>query len=240
MKLYSRPISVGYHSGIVSCASLWAILYLAAIIILPYVTCYSLGGMWTKEVIFREQPSTRFRYEALVQAYGTSNGQIAAWSWSTSPELNDQLGLQLRPMKLASWEEDDDRDGIVERQRFALTIPLDTEQNEQLLSVTVVLGVQVVFSAEIELSMNSSLVMEANSPVTGRTWHQTSDLTLRSNRPLRSKELGSRPACPMPIWTLEHPVMPNGNAATAASVLAGEQLQARAQAIKRIPQALVP
>jgi len=177
--------------------------------------------MWTREVLLREQPSTKFRYEALVEAYGVSNSDsVASWAWSTSTTLNDRLGTRLRPMELSSWEEDDERDGRPERLRIVLRVPLDNDGGERLHSISVLLGVDVAFHHEFDLRLNASLLMEANSPLPGSVWNQTADLVLRSEEPLRSKALGRRDACPSPTWALQEPVLPSGKATTAASILA--------------------
>ena len=221
MRLYSRALSVDYHANTVSCASFLTLMYVVALLVAPYIATYALGGMWTKEVLVREQPLTRFRYEALVEAHGTSStDEVVAWSWSTSSTLNDKLGTQLRPMSLRYWEEDDERDGTPERLRFVVSVPLDTASAERLLSMRVLFGVDVVFSGEFDMRMNASLVMEASSPLPGRTWNQTADLSLRSTEPQRSKALTRREPCPTPRWALQYPVdLTTGVVASVASVV---------------------
>ena len=72
MHLYSRSISVVYRANTVSCASCCTLFFYLAIIIVPYIATYAFGGMWTKESLVREQPTVRFRYEVVVEAYGSS------------------------------------------------------------------------------------------------------------------------------------------------------------------------
>lgn len=221
MKVYSRPLSISYHANTVSCSTLFALLYLAGAIILPYVTAYGLGNMWIREVLVREQPLTRFRNEVLVQAYGTSNTDpIASWAWSTSTPINDMLGSSLRPMELYAWDEDDERDGRVDRLRFDLSVPLDRDNDERLLSIAVLVGVEVVFRNEFELMLNSSLVMEASSPLPGDKWVQVADLTMQSQKPQQSKVTGRRNACMSPTWAFKDHRTPTGGAATIESTLA--------------------
>mmetsp|Transcript_33341 Transcript_33341/g.87765 ORF Transcript_33341/g.87765 Transcript_33341/m.87765 type:complete len:315 (+) Transcript_33341:72-1016(+) len=220
MKLYSRPLSVEYHANTITCATFLTALYGVALIVIPYVATYSLGGMWAKEVFVREQPSTKFRYEALVEAYGTSaSHEVAAWTWSTSTALNMQLGTALRPMQLSYWEEDDELDGKADRLQFVLRVPLDSANSERLLSMRVLLGVDVSFKDEFDLRLNSSLVMEASSGLSGRTWNQTADLVLRSEEPQRSKALGQREPCPSPVWAMQHPITSSGAVASIPLIL---------------------
>jgi len=219
--LYSRPLSITYHANRITCASFCTLLHLAAVIILPYVAAWGFGGLWVKEIVVSEQPLARFRYEALVEAYGTSEASdLVPWSWSTSLELNDALDTALRPCELQAWEEDDERDGHPERLQFVIRMPLNATARERLLSVSVVLGLDVAFTREFKLRMNSSLHLVADSPLPGRRWQQTADLVLRSQRPQRPKDYGRREPCPDPTWALQTPVLASGAATGAGSILA--------------------
>jgi hypothetical protein len=199
----------------------WSVFYLVALIVVPYITVYALGGMWTKEALVREQPMVRFRYEALVEAHGTaSGGSSLKKAWSTSQELNDALGASLRPCSLRAWEEDDERDGLADRLKFVVSMPVDLENDERIHAFSVTLGVDASFATEFQLRLNSSLRMEASSPLAGSSMEQTANLELQSSKPQRSFDLVQREPCPSPVWLLRSPVQPNGNAADTASVLA--------------------
>jgi len=220
MHLYSKPLAITYHANKLTCASFCTLLYIVAAVVLPYVAAFGLGGLWTKEVLVREQPLVGFRYEALVEAYGKSaTEELVAWSWSTSIELNDALGTALRPCELQAWEEDDERDGYPDRLQFVLRMPLDAAAGERLLSMSVVLGLDVAFTRHFELHMNSSVRLEASSPLAGRRWQQTADLALRSKEPQLSLVMRPREPCPTPTWALQTPSVPSGAAASAASIL---------------------
>lgn len=218
--LYRRPLYVNYHANRVSCASFCTFLYVVAIIVLPYVATYALGGMWTKETLVREQPLVRFRYEALVEAAGTSPASaIVPIVWSTDEALNDAAGPDLRACELSAWEEDDERDGRPDRLQFVVRVPLDDKAGEQLHSFSAVFGVELLFQREFRLRLNASLRMEASSPLPGRALHQRADLTLRSKYPQRSKDLRQREPCPEAVWAFKEPVLPDGAPASAVSIL---------------------
>lgn len=218
--LYWRPLEISYHANRVSCASCCTLLYIVASIVLPYVTVYALGGMWTKESLAREQPLIRSRYEVLVEAYASAPGQeVVPLLWSSSQPLNDAIGSHLRPVKLRSWYEDDERDGKPDRLQYVLTVPLDAAAGERLHSISVLLGVDVNFAREFNLRLNSSLHMQASSPLPGRTWVQTADLALRSDMPQRSLDLPVREPCPERTWAFQQPVLLDGAPASATSIL---------------------
>jgi len=218
--LYSKPITVTYHANRITCASFCTLINLLAVIILPYVAAWGFGNLWTKELLVTEQPHARFRYEALVEAHGTSSSsELVSWSWSTSLELNDALDTALRPCELLAWEEDDERDGRPDRLQFVVRMPLDVAAGERLLSMSVVLGVDVAFHRHFQLRMNSSLHLVASSPLAGQRWQQTADLVLRSQQPQRPKDYERREPCPEPTWALQTPVTQSGGAANASTIL---------------------
>ena len=217
---YSRPLYITYHANRLSCASCCTFFYVICLIVLPYITVYSLGGMWTKEALVREQPRVRFRYELLVEAHAsTPSDAIVPLGWSTSQTINDALRSSLRPCSLRAWEEDDERDGLPDRLKFVVKMPIDSSAGERVHSASVLVGVDVAFEREFELRLNASLLMQASSPLAGRRWEQTSDLTLRSNHPQRSLDLLPRDPCPAPTWAFGRPELESGGPATASSIL---------------------
>ena len=129
------------------------------------------------EALVREQPLARFRYEALVEADGeATNEPFLHLAWSTSEALNDALGTSLRPCELRQWEEDDERDGLPDRLNFVVRMPLDEAAGEQIKSISVVLGVGVLFQHEFQLQLNSTLRFAASSPLAGRLATQPAQL----------------------------------------------------------------
>lgn len=223
--LHSRPLYIRYHANRISCASFCTFLYLVCLIVLPYILTFALGGMWTKEVLVREQPKVNFRYEVLMEATAVTDVAVASkpivpLAWSTSQELNDALRDTLRPCSLRTWEEDDELDGFPDRLQLALSMPVDADNGERVLAASVVVGVSVTFVTEFKLTMNASVVLEASSPLPGRLWEQTADLELRSNHAQRSLDLVARDPCPAPTWAFARPQLETGGPATASSILA--------------------
>ena len=224
--LYSRPLELTYHAKRASCASCCTFLITILMVVVPYIAVYALGGLWTKELPAREQPLVASRYEILVEAYassvsaGSEGSEVVPLLWSTSQPLNDAIGEHIRPCELRSWEEDDERDGYPDRLQYLLKIPLDAHAGERLHSVSVIIGVEAQFQKEFSLRLNSSLHLQASSPLPGKVWQQTADLALRSDRLQRSKDLPAREPCPTPVWAFREPVLRNGAPASTASILA--------------------
>ena len=220
MPHYWRPLYVSYHANRASCASCCTLLYVVALVAIPYVLACSLGGLWTKEALVREQPRVRFRYEMLVEAHASTFSEpVVPLSWSTSQSLNDALGGSVRPCTLRAWDEDDELDGFPDRLEFAVTMPLDAAAGERLLSASVLVGIDVTFARDFQLRLNASVRLDAASPLPGKRWEQTADLVLRSDNPQRSLDLPPRSPCPTPTWAFEHPTQPSGLPASASSIL---------------------
>lgn len=220
--LYSRPLTITYRADRASCASCCTLIYIIACTVLPYIAAYALGGLWTKETPTREQPLVRSRYEVLVEAHSASalqGREVVPLLWSSSQLLNDAIGDNLRPCELRSWYEDDDRDGYPDRLQYKLTMPIDSAAGERLHAISVVLGLEVLFSNEFSLRLNASVNLQAASPLPGRALRQVADLVLRSKDPQRSLDLPTRPPCPHPTWAFQHPVQANGAPASVASIL---------------------
>ena len=155
-------------------------------------------------MVGREQPAVRFRQEALVEAYTTTaSSQLVALGWSSSSEINSALGARLRPSELRAWTEDDARDGRVETLAFQLRVPLAA--GERMHSVSLMVGLDVIFDRATSLRMNSSLFVQHSSPLSGLRSSQSADLVLVSERALRGANRVARAPCNEHIWMLQAP-----------------------------------
>ena len=214
MLIHSRPITVGYHANRASCASCWSLCYILLLIVLPYVLAIAMGTFWAKDAFERVQPGVQFRHEVLVEAY-LADG--SAMGWSTSDQLNTALGARLRPCQLRAWPEDTDRDGKPEALQFLLTVPLDAAGGERLHGLTVLVGVEAVYSSAhfADLRLNGSVVVQHQSGLPGARWRQQADIGLRTTNPLRPASMDSRKPCGVPFWLLQQPLGLNGQPTTA-------------------------
>lgn len=219
-QVYSKPLEVAYHANRVSCASCCALTNWIAIIIVPYVVAVATGSLWTKEQLVREQPNVNFRHEVLVEAVTKTNTvPMAPLGWSTSSEINAALGPRLRPCELRAWAEDDELDGLADALQFSLKVPLDAAAGEELLSVSVLLGVDVSFAREFNMRMNGALHFQHSAPFAGKRWRQTGELQLRSREPQRAFDIGTRSACSEDTWMLQQPYAADGGAISVEGVL---------------------
>lgn len=220
--LYQKPLLISYRADRVSCASCCTLIYVVACVILPYVAVFALGGLWTKETPAREQPLVRSRSEVYVEAYASASPrgrEVVPLLWSTSEPLNDAIGASLRPCEFRTWYEDDELDGYPDRLEYVVTMPVDADAGERVHSVSVIVGLDVRFESEFRLRFNASVHLQAASPLPGRAWRQTADLTLQSDAAQRSLDLPPRPPCPTPTWAFMTPVQPDGAPASVRSIL---------------------
>ncbi|KAL1515660.1 hypothetical protein AB1Y20_002278 [Prymnesium parvum] len=215
--LHAEPICVRYHANKLSCASFCNVLYWVVLLVVPYVLAYVAGGLWSSDVLGHEQPAVRFRHEALVEAHATSaTSTLVTLGWSSSSVLNAALGTSLRPSELRAWSEDDDRDGRAETLVFVLRMPLG--EDERVHSVSLMLGLDVLYDRATSLRTNSSVFVQHNSPLPGLRSSQSADLVLVSERALRAGDRRARAPCTTDFWMLQTPVALNGAPNTIANI----------------------
>ena len=209
--LHVEPVCVRYRANQLSCAACWTLFYWVVVLVVPYIVAYVTGGLWSREVIGREQPAVRFRQEALLEAYTTRTSlPLVKLGWSTSSEINSAFGDELRPSELRTWTEDDDRDGRVETLAFQLRVPLAA--GERMHSISLMLGFDVIFDRATSLRMNSSIFVQHSSPLPGLRSAQSADLVLVSEQALRGKDRVQRAPCKEPLWMLQVRLLPTEGA----------------------------
>ena len=162
--MYSRPVSVGYHANVISCATCLFIPLFVGLIIAPYLIAYAMGDFWYKEAFIHHRPEVRFRHEAVVEAY--EEGSYTRYGWSTSASLNAALGDRFRSFELRAWEMDADRDGSPESLSFALST---RTPGRSLVKVALLVGLEVEFDDEAfaPLRLNGTALASHASPMPG-------------------------------------------------------------------------
>jgi len=222
MRLLTKPLSVGYHADIFSCAACCSGCALLVLLIVPYFIGYYTYGFWRSEAYAREQPRVRFQHEALVEGHIGAGANASSFAWSTSVPLNVALGLRFRSCELRSWSDDDNNDGRPDALHFALHVPLDAAASEQVYSISLMVGLSYVAddNKHAKLEMNGTILASYASPLPGRRWLQRSELVLHTQKPLPARNRGPPLACQPYFWMFENPVEVDGSAATAETILA--------------------
>uniref|UniRef100_A0A8U8BZS5 Transmembrane protein 231 n=1 Tax=Geospiza parvula TaxID=87175 RepID=A0A8U8BZS5_GEOPR len=136
VELYSHPaLYTRYRAGFCSAAALALLLITALTYVPPLLVAYRSHGFWLKQSAYLEQPTVRFRYEALfVATIGSSPGSFLAWS--TFPAFNRLQEDRLRVPLLSTREEDKNQDGKMDQLHFKLELPLQPTEH--------VVGVQLI------------------------------------------------------------------------------------------------
>ncbi|XP_062997287.1 transmembrane protein 231 [Elgaria multicarinata webbii] len=173
-----------------SLAALGLLLLGALTYVPPLLVAYRSHGFWLQRSSYAEQPSVRFRHEALLLLGLTEGGGGGFVGWSSFPACNRLLGARLRIPLVSAREEDTNQDGIMDRLDFQLEVPLQpTEQ---------VVGIQLILTFSYQLHRMSTFVMQSMaflqsfSPVPGTRVFVSGDLKLHQRQPLSHAGLDSR------------------------------------------------
>jgi hypothetical protein len=157
------------------------------LIFLPLIIAYNSTGFWLKEDIYYEQPLINYKYQAIVEVYGTkvnTNTPLSLY-YSTSSYLNQQHNANLRSAVIQSAELDDNMDGINDRIEFSMLMPLKAYEQ--------VTGLNILFTHDVKLQErayyvfdSASLIQhEASSPI--KDIKIDGDMRIRQTWPLSTK-----------------------------------------------------
>ncbi|NXF25850.1 TM231 protein, partial [Rhodinocichla rosea] len=201
VELYSHPaLYTRYRAGFCSAAALALLLITALTYVPPLLLAYRSHGFWLKQSAYLEQPTVRFRYEALfVATIGSGPGSFLAWS--TFPAFNRLQEDRLRVPLLSTREEDKNQDGKMDQLHFKLELPLQPTEH--------VVGVQLILLFSYQLYRMSTFVMQSMaflqffSPVPGSQLYVNGDLKLNQRQLLNHCGLDTRynvRKYPSPVW----------------------------------------
>ncbi|XP_019360859.1 PREDICTED: transmembrane protein 231 [Gavialis gangeticus] len=189
VELFSEPAQrTRYRAGLCSAAALGLALLGALTYVPPLLVAYRSHGLWRTLAAYREQPSVRFRYEALLLATTAAPG--GGLAWSTFPAFNRLQGERLRVPLVATREEDKNQDGKMDQLHFKLELPLKPAEE--------VLGAQLILTFSYQLHRMSTFVMQSMaflqffSPIPGSQLYVNGDLKLQQRQLLSHRGLDTR------------------------------------------------
>ncbi|XP_042294368.1 transmembrane protein 231 [Sceloporus undulatus] len=164
-----------------SWAALGLLLGLGALTYLPpLLAAYRSHGLWLQRSSYAEQPSVRFRHEALLVALLGGGGFVG---WSAFPACNRLLGARLRIPLLSAAEEDLDRDGLSDVLRLRMELPL--LPGEEVVGLQLLLTFSYRLQRMSTFEMQSMALVQASSPAPGARVFVSGDLRLLQRQPLR-------------------------------------------------------
>ncbi|CAH2324035.1 transmembrane 231 [Pelobates cultripes] len=184
-EVYSHPALLRYRAKVCSAATLFLLIVLALTYIPPLLVAYRSQGFWLKQSTYQEQPNVRFRYEILLIASSSTNGDFVAWS--TFPQFNSLVGDRLRMPQVSAREEDQNSDGKMDQLFFKLELPLQSTEN--------VYSVQLMLTFSYQLYRMSTIIMQSMifiqhaSPIPGAELYINGDLRLQQRGPLEHQGL---------------------------------------------------
>uniref|UniRef100_A0A8C5QFU8 Transmembrane protein 231 n=1 Tax=Leptobrachium leishanense TaxID=445787 RepID=A0A8C5QFU8_9ANUR len=171
--------------GLLCRHSVFLLIVLALTYIPPLLVAYRSHGFWLKQSTYEEQPNVRFRYELLLIATHSTDGDFVAWS--TFQHFNSLVGERLRVPQVSAREEDKNSDGKMDQLSFKLELPLRPSEN--------IYHVQLILTFSYQLYRISTFIMQSmvfiqhSSPVPGAGLYINGDLRLQQRQPLRHQGL---------------------------------------------------
>lgn len=123
-----------YLSNWLSIPTLIACIIWVGALILPLYISWETR-LWMKEVLRFEQPNVEYKNQLIVHLYGLKGAADAyrepfVASWTTSSHANDLLAMEgtLRSVIVRSSSRDLNYDGLTDRLRIEVTMPLDVDE----------------------------------------------------------------------------------------------------------------
>jgi hypothetical protein len=198
-EIHREPLYRRYYATYTSPSFLYGLVFGFLLLILPLIIAYNSTGFWYKEGIYYEQPHVNYRYQAVVEVYGTTGYDRSTSSqmradvqqkplllyYSSSSKLNQMNGKHFRPATIQSAELDDDRDGINERLEFNMIMPL--APTEQVTGVTAMLLNDVVLSEAGKYKFDAATLVSFDGASAMQNLNIDGDVFIRQAWPLTTK-----------------------------------------------------
>ena len=214
-EIHREPLYRRYYATYFSPSFLYGLVFGFLLIILPLIIAYNSTGFWYKEGTYFEQPHVNYRYQAIVEVYGTAGFDRSASSrlredihqkplllyYSSSSKLNQMHGKEFRPATIQSAEFDDDRDGINERLEFNMVMPLGAD--EQVTGVSAILLNDVTLSERARYQFDAASLIRFDGGSAINNLRIDGDVMMRQSWPLSTKGSYKVPYSGDPLLTRE-------------------------------------
>ena len=154
-EVHREPLYRRYYASYTSGACVYALLYSFVLIFLPLIIAYNSYDFWWKDRIVYEQPNINYRYEAIVQVFGsnTDTGTPVNLFYSTSPTINGLYANNVRTPILQSGTLDDNNDGLMDRLEIGIQMPLGISE-----SIT---GFSALFYHDVSVSARAQVLYDS-------------------------------------------------------------------------------
>ncbi|CAL1592417.1 unnamed protein product [Knipowitschia caucasica] len=183
--VYSHPALVRYRSSVCAKATLFALICTCLTYIPPLLVAYRSQGFWLKLSSYEEQPVVRFKYELMLMACTSAQGDYVGWS--TYLHYNHLLGPRLRIPSVTVREQDQNQDGKLDVLQFEMQLPLRPE--EQIYSLQLLLTFSYQLFRMSTVAMQSLVYVHSSSAVPGARLFLSGDLRLQQRAPLPHRGL---------------------------------------------------
>lgn len=116
LEIYRCPIYREVYAPIFNKATLFAVIFNACALFIPFLIVYRSGGFWQKDLKYFEQPDVQF----LRQGYFEFHSPDGIQTWSTYADLNSQTYESTSLPYMTVKEVDGDGDGLLDQLQLVL------------------------------------------------------------------------------------------------------------------------
>ena len=184
IEVHREPLYRRYYASYTSGAFCYAICFGFLLIFLPLMIAYNSSSFWIKQNVLYTQPSVAYRYQAVVEIFGTdtTTSYPIALYYSTSSLLNQMHANTLRVPLLQTAEIDDNNDGVVDRMEVILNVPLKPSEQVTGISAVFLHDVKLVDRARYIFDAASHVSFESSTPIS--QLRVEGDVKIRQSWPL--------------------------------------------------------
>lgn len=148
------------------------------LVVVPFFLAYS-SSFWLKTNVYREQPKVIFEHKFF--------GYVNDVFFSSMASVNHLYQEQLRIPTARSIEIDANDDGLVDRFRLELTVPLLEEEFVLSSSIMCFFNAKLSGDRGVKAEFEALAYVQAASPAPGSSLYVDSDFVLNQRWPLRAK-----------------------------------------------------
>uniref|UniRef100_A0A1B6KPA4 Transmembrane protein 231 n=1 Tax=Graphocephala atropunctata TaxID=36148 RepID=A0A1B6KPA4_9HEMI len=178
--VFSHCVSYKYKAYFCSKATLILIIISVLSVLFPVIFTYRSHGFWLRTDTYQEQPQVYFKYDYLLIADTTSQGNLIICS---NLPRHAELSTSLSACPFVKAQEDDsNRDGYNDVLHFSANVVLPSDLS--LHGITLLLFFDYKLTSYCRVQMEAVAVVQHSSPLAGAGLVVVADLSLVQRQPL--------------------------------------------------------
>lgn len=204
VQVYKEPISRGYHAPLCSCAALYFLAWLVALLLVPFFVAYDPYTFWIKTDSYREQPQVDDLHRLVVQVDGVdaAGDQFTAF-FSSVASVNSKNAHNVRMATVKSRRTDLNDDGLADRYIINVLMPLG--EGERVHSAKAMAFFYLTLQERAKLQTDALAYWQHDSAIPGRALQVDADMRMSQTWALNVGGGYSRPYADSPLLDPDAP-----------------------------------